>query len=318
MTDPNIVYELEMKFEGNGIFGKQDIENFAEAFFNPKVNQAKMTSAIKPAVDKYKVGYKKVLEEIGKYDELLERENDETLIHNYGLSLREANEKKSELDIFKKDLVTFVRLYEFLSQIVDYGDEELEKLWAFVKHLIPNLKTYETKEPIDISMVELTHYRLHQQKANSIVLLGEDAELKPISSGGAVARDPKKELLSYVVDEMNHLFSGEFSSSDMINYARTLKDKMAENKTVMEQVQKNSQEQAMMGGFVETMTDAVIENMEHHQDVASQILSQEQIAKGLASILYKMLKAEKSQNYVINSDYGLDRVAEKGSIYTKT
>jgi len=159
---------------------------------------------------------------------------------------------------------------------------------------------------------------LHQQKSNSIALLGEDAELKPITSGGAVARDPEKELLSYVVDEMNHLFSGEFSSNDMINYARTLKDKMAENKTVMEQVQKNTQEQAMMGGFVETMTDAVIENMEHHHDVASQILSQEQIAKGLASILYKMLKAEKSQDYVIHSDYGLARVAEKKSAYTKT
>jgi len=318
VTDPNIVYELEMKFEGNGIFGRQDIENFAEVFFNPRVNQAKMTSAIKPAVDKYKVGYKKVLEEIGKYDELLEREEDETLIHNYGLSLREANEKKSELDIFKKDLVTFVRLYEFLSQIVDYGDEELEKLWAFVKHLIPNLKTYETKEPIDISMVELTHYKLHQQKVKSIALLGENAELKPISSGGAVARDPEKELLSYVVDEMNHLFSGEFSSSDMINYARMIKDKMSENKSVMEQVQKNSQEQAMMGGFEESMSNAVVDNMETHQNFAMQVLSEEKIAKGLASILYKMLKAEKAQNYLINSDYGLDRVAEKASIYTKT
>jgi type I restriction enzyme R subunit len=318
VTDPNIVYELEMKFEENSIFTKQDIEYFAKAFFNPVINQAKMTSAMKPAVDKYKMGYKKVLESINSYSELLEEETDETLIHNHRLSLKEANEKKSELDIFKKDLVTFVRLYEFLSQIVDYADEELEKLWAFVKHLIPNLKTYETKEPIDISMVELSHYKLQQQKASSIELLGEDAQLKAIGSGGAVARDPEKELLSYIVDEMNSLFRGAFSSDDMINYARTLKDKMAENKKVMEQVERNSQEQAMMGGFVETMTDAVIENMENHQEVATQILSEEKIAKGIASIVYTMLKAQKSQNYMINSEYGLDRVAEKKSTYTKS
>ncbi len=39
---------------------------------------------------------------------------DERGIHNLELELKDENEKKATLDLFKKDLVTFTRLYEFL------------------------------------------------------------------------------------------------------------------------------------------------------------------------------------------------------------
>ena len=264
VTDPNIVYDLELKLQNNNIFTPQDIESFAKAFFVPKPSQAKMTSALKPAVDRYRV----------RFEESEAKENEE---------------KSNNLSVFKKDLVTFVRMYEFLSQVVDYDDSELEKLWAFVKHLIPNLKEYQTKEPIDISMVELTHYKLHKQQEQSIALTGEK-QLEAGNPTGATAREPEKELLSYVVDEMNKIFSGDFTINDILNYAHTLKDKMAENQKVLEQVKNNTQEQAMMGGFTDSMIDAVIENMENHQEMATQALTQDRVMSGLAKILYKMLK----------------------------
>ncbi|MCH9739805.1 MAG: DEAD/DEAH box helicase family protein [Epsilonproteobacteria bacterium] len=320
VTDPNLVYELELKLQSNNIFSSQDVENFALAFFLPEASQAKMTSAMKPAVDRYKVRYQRCLEEISQHEEAVDianREGDEKGEHNYRLALKELHESKSELDIFKKDLVTFVRMYEFLSQIVDYDDEELEKLWAFVKHLIPNLKSYVTKEPIDISMVELTHYKLHRQKEASIALSVEDAVLQTGNPGGAVAREPEKELLSYVVEEMNTLFKGDFSADDMLNYARTLKDKMAENQKVVEQVKNNTQEQAMMGGFVESMNDAIVESMETHQNLATEVLSEEKVLNGLAKVLYKMLKEGMNPAYVVNNSYGLGMVAEANGLYGK-
>jgi len=321
VTDPNIIYDLQMKLEGNEIFTEQEVENFAKAFFISNFSQAKMTSAMKPAVDRYKIGYRKIVEEISYLNEALaiaKREGDEKGEHNYKLDLKGVHERKSELDIFKKDLVTFVRMYEFLSQIVDYGDEELEKLWAFVKHLIPNLKSYETKEPIDISMVELSHYKLTKQKEHLLELSGEDSKLKAGSPGGAVGRDPQKELLSYVVGEMNVLFEGDFSSDDMLNYARTQKDKIAEDIKVREQVANNTQEQVMMGGFKEKLNDAVIGSMDTHENLAMQILGNDKIAEGFAKVVYQMLKNGMSQNYVVNNEYGLGIVAESNGGYGKS
>jgi len=291
VTDPNIIYDLEAKLANNTIFSSTDVEKFALAFFNPKGTQAAMTSAIKPAVDRYKSRYHEAVESIKRVKQLIKaakKDKDDKSVHNYGLDLKEFNEGKSELDIFKKDLVTFIRMYEFLSQIVNYEDEDLEKLWAFIKHLIPNLKTYETKEPIDISSVELTHYKLHKQKDKDIELSG-DGELPPINPGGAVPRDPDTELLSEVVGEMNALFEGDLSDDDMLNYARTVKDKMMENDLVVSQVKNNTKEQAMMGGFAERLNDAVIDSLDAHQGLATQVLGEDRIRKGFADIVYGLM-----------------------------
>jgi len=173
------------------------------------------------------------------------------------------------------------------------------------------------KEPIDISMVELTHYKLHKQEQQNIGLSGEENKLKSLSPGGPVARDPEKELLSYVVSEMNSLFEGELSSEDMLNYARTVTGKMAENQKVIEQVENNSQEQAMMGGFSELMTEAIIGSLETHENLATQLLSEEKIAKGFANVVYKMLKDGLSKPYAVNNAYGVDMATEPNRSYGK-
>ena len=293
VTDPNIVYDIQYKLQESDIFTTIDVENYAKAFFNPKGTQAAMSSAIKPAVDRYKNRYKSVLENINNTKDNLngaKKSKDDKGIHNYELELKNANEEKNALDLFKKDMIVFLRIYEFLSQIVDYADEELLKLSVFVKALIPNLKTYNPKDPIDIDDVKLSHYKLHKQKQQNITLVGDEVELDAIdSAGSAVAKDPEKELLSQILAHMNALFEGELSDKDMINYANTIRDKVLENKKVMQQVHNNTKEQAMMGGFSEAINDAVIDSLEVHKDLATQVLSQERIKKGLADIVYDLI-----------------------------
>jgi len=292
VSDPNMVYDLQTKLEASTIFTQMEVENYAKAFFDPKGTQASMSSAIKPAADRYKVRYRQALEKIQGIKaslKLAKQHKDDKDMHNCELDLKEANEDKDALDIFKKDLITFVRMYEFLSQIVDYADEELLKLWAFVKALIPNLKTIVENDPIDISSIEMTHYKLHKQKTDNIGLSGDDSALAPIKPGEAMAHDPEKELLSEIVGQMNSLFEGELSDDDMLNYARTIKDKVMENEKVIHQVNNNTKEQAMMGGFAEAINDAVIDSLEVHQNLATQVLGEERIKTGFANIVYELI-----------------------------
>ncbi len=293
VTDPNIVYDMQHKLDESDIFTTMDVENYAKAFFNPKGTQAAMSSAVKPAVDRYKNRYKLALESINGIKVNLaeaKKNKDDAGIHNYELDLKVANEDKNALDIFKKDLISFLRMYEFLSQIVDYADEDLLKLSAFVKALIPNLKTYDPKDPIDISQVQLSHYKLHKQKNQNIGLVGDEVELGSIGGvGSAVAKDPEKELLSAVLGHMNALFEGNLTDEDMINYANTIKDKILENDKVVEQVTNNTKEQAMMGGFAEAINSAVIDSLEVHQDLATQVLGKDRIRAGFADIVYELI-----------------------------
>ena len=63
-------------------------------------------------------------------------------------------ESKIELDalgLFKTDLVTFTRYYEFMSQIVDYDSHDLEKLSLYARHLAPLLREKAPDDdPIDL------------------------------------------------------------------------------------------------------------------------------------------------------------------------
>ncbi|CAA6822219.1 MAG: Type I restriction-modification system, restriction subunit R (EC [uncultured Sulfurovum sp.] len=324
VTDPNIVYDMQHKLEQSDIFTNVDVENYAKAFFDPKGTQAAMSSAIKPAVDRYKNRYKLALDEIGTLKNSLKEANrnkDEKATHNYALDLKNANEDKNALDLFKKDMITFLRMYEFLSQIVDYTDEELLKLSAFVKALIPNLKTYNPKDPINIDDVKLSHYKLHKQKKQDISLAGDEVELGAIdAAGSALAKDPQKELLSAILTHMNALFEGELTDEDMINYANTIKDKVLEDERVIEQVSNNTKEQAMMGGFAEAINSAVIDSLEVHQDLATQVLGKERIREGFADIVYELIAKGLKQTHIkpVNNMYEPElMVAEPKQSYRK-
>ena len=88
---------------------------------------------------------------------------------------------------------------------------------------------------------------------------------------------------------MNAFFEGDFSEDDVLNYARTISDKMKENNTVIQQVTNNSKEQAMIGGFEKALDDAVIDTLDAHQSMATQVLSKERVKEGLADIVYDLI-----------------------------
>ena len=132
-----------MKLDANDIYTQNEVEQFAEAYFNPKGTQEAMSAAVKPAADRYKGRYKRALESLKSANTALDyakKNNDKSGIHNAELDIKRAKEDKDALELFKKDLGTFIRMYEFLSQIVDYEDADLEKLSVYARGLLPNLK----------------------------------------------------------------------------------------------------------------------------------------------------------------------------------
>jgi len=88
---------------------------------------------------------------------------------------------------------------------------------------------------------------------------------------------------------MNGLFAGDFSDSDMVNYARTITDKTMENQAVVEQIKVNTPEQAMLGDFPAIITDAIIGSMDSHSAMAEQVLSNKQIQQGFARLVLDLV-----------------------------
>jgi len=189
----------------------------------------------------------------------------------------------------------FVRFYEFMSQIVDYNDKDLEKLSLYARNLRPMLReSIIDEDEIDLSNVVLSHYRLSKIRQQDLKLKEDspDYQLEPGAElGTAKPRDQKEEFLSQIISRLNELFiTDNLTDKDMVNYAYTIRDKVRENERVMRQIENNTPEQAMLGDFPKAVDDAVLDSSEAHKEQMLQLLSDPKKASGFARVIFDLLK----------------------------
>ena len=108
-TDPYVVVHLAAKLAQAGIYAEDQVREVARLWVERKGNNA-LSAAISPAKHDF----------ARRYAAALEADNKVTL---------------NALDLFRKDVSTYVRLYDFMSQVVDYGDPYMEMLSIFLRLL---------------------------------------------------------------------------------------------------------------------------------------------------------------------------------------
>ncbi|MCR8923193.1 DEAD/DEAH box helicase family protein [Dasania sp. GY-MA-18] len=298
VSNPDVIFDLFDKLRAAGIFTWSEVEQFCEFFFVKSKSNAAIANICKPAIERWSNRYKSAVAAFKQSKDMFNRTKktgDAVLIANAENSLKECKQEKDALEIFKKDLGSFVRFYEFMSQIVDYDDKNLEKLSLYARNLRPMLReTVVDEDEIDLSNVTLSHYRVSKIKQQDIELK-EDAEgydLEPGDSlGSASAKDKKEEYLSQIIVRLNELFiTDELTEKDMVNYAYTIRDKVSENALVMKQLANNSPEQALLGDFTKAVDDAVMDSSEAHSNQMMQLLSNPEKAAGFSRLIFDLLK----------------------------
>jgi type I restriction enzyme, R subunit len=300
VSNPDLIFDLFDKLRASGIFTWNEVEQFCRAFFVKNKSNAAISNICKPAIERWNIRYKCANEAYAQAKEMFGRTKktrDVVLITNAENSLKACRQEKDLLEVFKKDLGTFARFYEFMSQIVDYNDKDLEKLTLYARSLRPMLReAMADDDSIDLNNVALSHYRLSKIRQQDIKLKTEaDEKLEPGEGlGSAKAKDKKEELLSQIIACLNEIFlTDELTEKDMVNYAYTIRDKVRENKQVMNQIANNTPEQAMLGAFPKAMDDAVIGSSDAHKNQMMQLLSDPTKADGFAKIVFDLLTRSK-------------------------
>ena len=267
VSDPNLIHALQAKLDSEQIYTPEEVEAFVLAYF--KGTQKDMQAKIAPAVDRYRVRMQDAAES-------------------------EDKEAADALDVFRRDVGTFVRAYDFLSQIVDFGDTDLEKRAIYLKHLLPLLRSVRNKEEIDLSGVKLTHYKLSDKGKQNIVLgeAGEDGKLKPLTElGSGKPHDPEQVMLAQVVSKMNDLFEG-VSDTDLLPFALHISGKMLENTTLEQQAAANTKDQFDASpDFKDAMIQSVADGFDSYSEMAKQVLNSPKVQEGLAALLGDLVYA---------------------------
>lgn len=243
-TDPDLVHDLARKLETACIYTADEVDRFAHAFIIEKAH-GKHTGPLKSAADRFNDRYCAALED-----------QDKASI--------------DELDLFRKDVGSFVRLYDFLSQIVDYEDTDLEKLTLFLRLLKPRLTGRRSAEELDLSSIELTHIKQTRRSEGSISLTGEGEKFKPMGVGGGTTRDPNMVAWEQILKNINDLFEGENFNPDSVNsWVQGVVTILVKDEVIREQVNANSKEQFRESRTIEeAVTNAALD----HHDAQNNIL----------------------------------------------
>ncbi|MFZ2178718.1 MAG: DEAD/DEAH box helicase family protein [Rhodococcus sp. (in: high G+C Gram-positive bacteria)] len=256
VTDPNIVHATERKISVVGIYEASEVNALVEDYLAKKGHNA-LERWIKPAVDRHDVRQREALEA-----------GDAVAVE--------------ELAMFRKDVGTYIKQYDFLSQLFDYEDPWLEKLAIYLKHLAPQLTDRVQKDPIDLSTVQIDYIGQHE-KATIDGKLTAGVELQPSKEAGTgVVRDPEMVAMAEIIDKINDLFSGDHSEASVRNVITHVRDKLEESETLKQQAQANSLSQFSASPDLQNeFVSAVIGAMESSTDLSAQILNNPDLAQKL-------------------------------------
>ena len=283
VTDPNLIFDLRAKLDGSGHYDDYEVERVVQVELNPKGTQAQLIAAIEPVADR-------LLKRFKAASEVFKAASEKFPNGELGPDGQAAKDELEALQLFKRDLGTFVRVYAFLSQMFDYGNTAIEKRAIFFKRLLPLLDFGKERSGVDLSKVTLTHHKLKKQGAQPLVLGEPDAEYKldPMTAPGTgQIQDKEKIKLSEIVQKVNDLFDGELTDDDKLIYVNNvLKGKLLESELLMQQAMNNSKEQfSNSPDLASELMNAIIEAFEAHGTMSKQALDSEKVRQGLKHIL---------------------------------
>lgn len=244
-TDPNKLYDLKGKIGNYQICWPSEIDQFAKIFFKQKKDQsskdqAKLNALIDPAVERYKT------------------------------------RSEEDQENFKHLVISYVRIYAFLTQVIPFFDVDLEKLFAYSKFLIKKLpKISQDDKYIVGDDVALKYYRLEKTGTHNIGLKNQEGILAGMNDAGNPNNDKDKSTeLSKVIDALNKKFDTDFTDADELFFDQIVED-CIEDETLTEQAKKNTIENFEFG-FDKVFFDKLFARMNQNESMFRRINDNEE------------------------------------------
>ena len=267
--NPNLIYDTRKLIRDFALYNDEDIEKFLKIFLKKSKQTAsdlgKMTSLLKPIVDRYK-------------------------------DLPE--DKRFE---YKKTIRNFVKWYSYITQISRMFDKELHKEFTFCQYLEKLLPRATNGKDIDLEdKLKLEFYKLEQSFKGDIALtptketktLENVKTLRP--SGRLVEQDV---LLDFVIERVNDRFQGVFSEGDRVIVETLYYKCVKANKRLEAYAKMNTEEvfhQAVFPDvFQKIAQDCYMESMKAFSKLFEDKKFYETVMEEVGKVAYKDLRNRK-------------------------
>ncbi|MGB6130951.1 MAG: type I restriction endonuclease [Acidobacteriaceae bacterium] len=264
-VDVQQLYGLQKSLADEQVYWANEVEEFAKVFFRPKQFQS---------------------------------QTDHAAMHRIlnGPVERFAALSEEKQEQFRSNLVAYRNLYSFMSQVIPFQDADLEKLYAFIRLLIPRLPKRGTGPTVAIDdEVALRYYRLQQTSEGSIALSAGERGSLPAPTAVGTGQNHREEVeLSRLIDVINDRFGTDFKPADQLFFEQ-LREESVSDTSIQQAAMANSLENF---GYVfdKALEDKFIDRMDQNQEIFTRYMNdkdfQQLVSEWLRKQVYDQVRTQ--------------------------
>jgi type I restriction enzyme R subunit len=253
-TDPNLLYDTRAALDDYDVLRRDEIERLTALLVasKPSSVSARVYAALEPGADRFRA---------------LDPDDQET---------------------FRDSLDAFVRTYAFLSQLVSFGDTQLERDYLYCKALASLIRR-PTGTALDLGKeVELTH--LHNQLTfeGRLEVVGTVGEVAAVYRAGGRLSLPEEEALSRIIQDLNEHHGQNLTEAHRLHLEAMVSD-LVSDPEVQQEAAANSLENFQIR-FARRFERAIVKEMRRNEEFSLALLNdeamRERVERGLSPDVY--------------------------------
>lgn len=262
-TDPNRLYDLQRSIYDFYLYTNEDVNRFCKVFYDPGRDEGNLHPILDGVVDKF----------------------------------NSIGEGETREDVRSK-IQSYIRMYGYLSQIIDFTDIELEKTFVFLKYLNKKLPKrqadrFDVSDTIDLDSLRIQ--KIHEHKSVE-GLVREDAVLDPpgFDSSGVQEQEPEYDLLSEIINQVNSIYGVNLTEEDRLDLSQ-LRKRLVEDPEVEQYMNGDNTEHNKRNFFKETFENMMIDYINERFDFYKKMDDNPSMKELIFQMMYKNYQNRKVQ-----------------------
>jgi type I restriction enzyme R subunit len=218
----------------------------------------------------------------------------------------------------RRTVRSFVRWYNYLTQITRLFDAETQKehtFLSYLEHLLPS----DAHEVVNLEgAVKLKYYKLKETFSGSITLEKKSATFDPPKPKPSTVMTQAKRLLQQVIDAINEAYAGEFTDADLVIVEMVL-PKILGNGMLASAAAAHEQNVYVEGIFPGILEKIVLEAYTENDKAFASLLNDKTkymaFLKALANFSYLEFKKKRKVKKAAEDGWGAQVVEEDDGAY---
>lgn len=301
----NIIYDIKSALDAADIYTYNEFQNYknvryksvVEATDSKDAYRSKMYKTVADPAIRWNDAVKGTQTAYANWKNVLDvavLQGDKETEKQAKQRLDETGKTLDTLMNFRKNLRKYCTAYNYIAQIVDLGDPDLEVFYGFAKLLGHKIQGTPLDE-IDVSNLVLSDYRVNMAKSVDPGSV-DGADLKPMRAGGN-GKSSKKESLKVIIAKINEVFGSDVSPVTGARAINAIADYVAADYVSRIQIRNstNSKEAIIDDGRMENIIKLAAVSLKNNDfaKLADKILVDPQAWKPLADVIFDLIDKNK-------------------------